>query len=60
MGNFLPWILHDQMCGVHKLVETEFMEESVSRLSVSVEDGGFFSLEGFFVPSDWVQGLGGP
>jgi hypothetical protein len=37
------------MCGIYELVKTQFMEEVVGLLSVSVEDEGFFSLEGFFV-----------
>ena len=49
MGNLLSWVGHDGVCGVHELVKAEFVEESVSLFSVSIEDGQFFSLEGFFV-----------
>ena len=49
MSNLLPWVLHDQVHGVHELIETEFMEESVGLLSVSVKDRGFLSLEGFLL-----------
>ena len=52
VGDLLPQVLHDWVCGVHKLVETEFVKEPISLLSVSVEDGGFFPLKGFFVPSN--------
>ena len=58
MGDLLPRVLHDRVRGVHKLIETEFVKESVGLLSVSIEDGQFFSLEGFFIPSNllWLQG----
>ena len=49
MGDFLPRVRHDRVRGVHKLVETEFMKKVVGPLSISVEDEGFFSLEGFFI-----------
>jgi hypothetical protein len=55
--DFLPWVHHDRMRGIHELVKTKFVEEMVGLLSVSVEDRGFFSLEGFFVSLDWVRWL---
>ena len=57
MGDFLPWIHHDRMHSVHELIETKFMKEMISLLSVSFEDGGFFPLEWFFVYSNWVRVL---
>jgi hypothetical protein len=42
---------HNQVCRIHKLVEFEFVNESVGGLSVSVEDEGFFPLKGFVVES---------
>ena len=59
MGDFLPRILHDRVCGVHELVESEFVNESIGLLSVSIKDGWFFPLEGFVVPSQWVWVLQG-
>jgi hypothetical protein len=55
VGNFLPRIHHDQVCSVHELIEAKFMKEAISFLSVSFEDGGFFPLEWFFVPSNRVR-----
>ena len=55
MGDFLPWIRHDQVCGIHKLVKTKFVEKVIGLLSVSVENEGLVSLEGFFVSSNQVQ-----
>ena len=49
MGDFLPWVRHDWVRGIHKLVKAKFVEEMVGLLSVSIEDEGLFSLEGFFV-----------
>ena len=49
VGDFLPWVHHDRVRGIHKLVETEFVKKAVGLLSVSVENRGFFSLEGFLV-----------
>ena len=60
MGDLLPWVHHDQVCGIHKLVKAEFMEKSIGLLLISIEDGGFFSLEGFFIPSNRVQVLWEP
>ena len=57
MGDFLPQVCHNRMCGIYKLVEMEFMKEFVGPLLVSVEDRRFFSLEGFLGSSDWVQVL---
>ena len=51
MRDLLPRIGHNWVRGVHKLVKAEFVEKSIGLLLVSVEDGGFFSLEGFFIPS---------
>ena len=45
MGDFLPWIRHDWVRSVHKLIESKFVEELIGVLSVSVKDGGFFSLK---------------
>ena len=62
MGNFLPQIGHNQVCGIHKLVEVQLVNKSVGRLSIPIEDGWFFSLKGFFISSKsvWVCGsLGG-
>jgi hypothetical protein len=42
------------VCGIHKLVEAEFMEKVISLASVSVEDERLFSLEGFVVSKDRV------
>ena len=50
--HLLPWVCHDWVNGVHELVEAKFVEEVVSLLSVSVEDGGFLPLEWFFVYSN--------
>ena len=55
MGNLLSWVLHDWMRGVDKLVEVEFVEESVGLFLVSVKDGWFFSLEGIFTSLDRVR-----
>jgi hypothetical protein len=33
------------MCGVYELIETQFMEEVVGLLSVSIKDERFFPLE---------------
>ena len=60
MGHFLPWIRHDGMCSIHKLVMAKFVEEFVGLLSVSIEDRGFFSLEGFFNSSGRVRGCWDP
>ena len=57
MGDLLPWIHHDQVCGVYELVKTEFVKEVIGLLSVSVEDGGFFPLEWFFIYSDGIWAL---
>ena len=59
VGNFLPRVHHDQVRGVHELVEVEFVKEKIGLLLVSVEDKGFFPLEWLFVPSDWVWVLRG-
>ena len=56
VGDFSWWIGHDGVCGVHELIEAEFVEESVSLFSVSVEDGRFLSLEEFFISLDRVRG----
>jgi hypothetical protein len=45
------------VCGIHKLIKAEFVEEPVGLLSVTVKDGQLLSLEGFLVPSDRVQVL---
>ena len=55
MGDFLSWICHDGVCGIYELVETEFVEEPVGLFLVSVEDGRFFSLEGFVVSLDRIR-----
>ena len=49
VGDFLPWIHHDWVHSVHELIKVEFVKEMIGFLSVPVEDGGFFPLEGFFV-----------
>jgi hypothetical protein len=56
MGNFLPQVLHDGVCGIHELIKVEFVEELIGLLSVSVKGGGFFSLKGFVISSNrvWV------
>ena len=54
MGDFLPWIYHDRVRSVHELIETKFVKEVISLLSVSFEDGGFFPLEWFFAYSNRV------
>ena len=59
MGNFLPWVHHDRVCGIHKLVKAEFMEKFIGLLLVSIEDRGFLSLEGLFIPSNRIQVLWG-
>jgi hypothetical protein len=43
------------MCGVHELVEMQFVEEVVCLLSVSIEDGRFLSLEWFFIYSNRIR-----
>ena len=55
MGNLLSWIGHNGVHGVHELIEAEFVEKSVGLFSVSVKDGRFFSLEGFFISLDRIQ-----
>ena len=55
MGDFLPWIRHYRVCGIHELVETQFVEELVGFLSVSIEDKRFFSLERFVISLDRVR-----
>ena len=49
VGDLLPRVRHDRVCGIHKLVEMKFVKKVVGLLSVSVENEGLFSLEGFFV-----------
>ena len=49
MGDFLPWVCHNQVCDIHELVKAKFVEKMISLSSVSVEDEGFFPLEGLFV-----------
>ena len=44
MGDFLPQVGHDQVCGIYELKEAKFMKESVGFLLVSVENRGFLSL----------------
>ena len=51
------WVLHNRVCGIHKLVESEFVKESVGLLSVSIKNGWFFSLKGFIAPYHRVQVL---
>ena len=60
VGDLLPWVCHDGVHGIHKLIKSKFMKEPVGLLSVSVEDGGFFSLKGFFIPSSQVCGIWEP
>ena len=45
VGDLLPRIRHDWVCGVHELIEAEFVKETIGLLSVSVKDKGFFPLE---------------
>ena len=45
VGNLLPRIHHDWVCGVHELIEVEFIKEMIGLLSIPVEDEGFVSLE---------------
>ena len=45
VGDLLPWIYHDQVRGVHELIEAEFVKETISLLSVSIKDKGFFPLK---------------
>ena len=45
MGDLLPWIHHDRVRGVHKLIEVEFVKEMIGLLLVPIEDKGFFPLE---------------
>ena len=49
MGDLLPWIRHNRVQGIHELVESQFMEKAIGLLSISVEDGGLFPLEEFFI-----------
>jgi hypothetical protein len=42
------------VCGIYELIKAEFVEEMVGLLSVSIEDGGFFPLEWFFVSPNHV------
>ena len=55
VGDFLPWIHHDWVHSVHELIKSEFVKESISVSSVSVEDRRFFSLEWFVVYSNWIR-----
>ena len=57
MSDFLPRVRHDWVRGIYELIETQFVEEMVGFLSVSVEDEGFFSLEGFIISLDrvWIR-----
>ena len=57
VGDLLPWIHHDRVCGVYELIETKFVEEVVGPLSVPFEDRGLFPLEWFVTPLDWVRSL---
>jgi hypothetical protein len=57
VGDFLPWIHHDRVCSVHKLIESKFVEKMIGLLSISFEDGGFFPLERSFIYSNLVQVL---
>ena len=45
MGDFLPWVGHDRVRGIYELVKTEFVQELVGSMSVSVKNKGFFPLE---------------
>ena len=57
MGDFLPWVCHYRVRGIHELVETQFVEELIGLLSVSIKDERFFSLERFVISLDrvWVR-----
>ena len=55
MGDFSMRVGHEGVCGVHELIQTEFIEEPVGLFSVSIEDGRFLSLEEFFVSLDRVR-----
>ena len=45
VGDLLPRIYHDWVCGIHELIEVEFVKETISLLLVPIEDRGFFPLE---------------
>ena len=55
MGDFLPRVRHDRMCGIHELVKTKFVEEMVGFLSVPVKNRRFLSLEWFSIYSSRIQ-----
>ena len=54
MGDFLPRIDHNWVCGVHELIKAELVKKVVGLSSVPFEDGGFVSLEWFVVSLDRV------
>ena len=53
MGDFPPWVCHDQVRSIYELVKAKFVEETISLLSISVENEGFSPLEWFVILSDW-------
>ena len=54
MGDLLPRVHHDRMCGVHELVKAKLVKETIGFLSVSIEDKGFFPLKWFSILSHWI------